>query len=327
MARQRETLQDRLQRFAESLATADEAAVGEALRAGLRDRHYLLVARAAEVCAERLLYDLEAELKTAWERLLPDAAKHDRQCTAKSAIARALVTLDSQDAGFFLAGLRYRRFEPVYGGSVDTAGDLRSSCALGLVGTAYPRAVVALAELLADPEPGARIGALRAIACTPPLPAEALLRFKALNGDPLSEVSGECLRALLQVAAEEAVDLVAGVLGPGDPEVQTLAALALGESRLPEAVDALRDAFDGVLVSAGLQQILIRSAVIHRSDAAFDWLLAVAETGSPMKAGLVIEELAVYRSRDGLRQRLERVLEGRGDARLLSLFGDCWQRE
>jgi len=327
MSKPRETLQDRLQRFAETLAVADEAAVDDALRAGLRDRHYLLVARAAEIAAERLLYDLEDELKTAWHGLLQDAAKRDRQCTAKSAIARALVALDSQDAGFFLAGLRYRQLEPVYGGSVDTAVDLRRSCALGLVGTAYPRAVVALAELLADPEPGARIGALRAIACAVPLPAEALLRFKALNGDPLNEVSGECLRALLQVAEEEAVDLVAGFLGPGDPELQTLAALALGESRLPEAVDALRDAFKGVLVSAELQQILIRSAVIHRSDAAFDWLLAVAETGNPVKAGLVIEELAVYRGRDGLRRRLERVLEGRGDGRLLRLFADSWRRQ
>ena len=82
-----------------------------------------------------------------------------------------------------------------------------------------------------------------------------------------------------------------------------------------------------MLVSAELQQILIRSAVIHRSDAAFDWLLAVAETGNPVKAGLVIEELAVYRSRDGLRQRLGAVLEGRGDAGLLRLFAECWQQD
>ena len=327
MTRQRDTTQQRLDRFARTCRTDDQTALTNALRGGLRDRHYLLVARAAEVCAERLLYGLENELKAAWQRLLKDAAKRDRQCTAKTAIARALVTLDSQDATFFIEGLGYRQYEPAYGGSVDTAADQRSACALGLVGTAYPRAVVALAELLADPEPGARIGAVRAIACTAPLPAEALLRFKALSGDPEPEVIGECLSALLQVGEEDAVELVAGFLRPGDADLQLMAALALGESRLPEALAALRDCFEGVLVAADLQQVLVRGAVLHRSDAAFDWLLTVAENESPSKAGLVIEELAVYRGRDELRQRLETVLKERGDAGLLRVFEDHWRQD
>ena len=311
MTQHRKTTQQRLERFAETCRTDDQATLSDALRSGLRDHHYLLVARAAEICAERLLYGLENELKAAWRRLLKDAAKRDRQCTAKTAIARALVTLDSQDATFFIEGLGYRQYEPAYGGSVDTAADQRSACALGLVGTAYPRAIAALAELLADPEPGARIGAVRAIACTAPLPAEALLRFKALSGDPEPEVIGECLSALLQVGEEDAVELVAGFLRPGDADLQLMAALALGESRLPEALAALRDCFEGVLVAADLQQVLVRGAVLHRGDAAFDWLLAVAENESQTKARLVIEELAVYRGRDQLRQRLEAVLEGR----------------
>ena len=81
------------------------------------------------------------------------------------------------------------------------------------------------------------------------------------------------------------------------------------------------------MASAELHQLLIRSAVIHRSDAAFDWLLAVVAAGSRTKAGLVIEELAAYRSRDGLRKRLERVLEERGDAGLGRLFAKHWERD
>ncbi|WP_139052806.1 hypothetical protein [Thiocapsa marina] len=59
-----------------------------------------------------------------------------------------------------------------------------------------------LIDLLHDPEPHARSGAARAIACTQPLTAEAALRSQALGGDPEPEVTGDCLTVLLQVARE-----------------------------------------------------------------------------------------------------------------------------
>jgi hypothetical protein len=102
---------------------------------------------------------------------------------AKGAIARALVALDCQDAALYRAGIRLRQLEPVWGGSVDTAIDLRGTCAMGLVQTRYPRALAELVALLADPEPRARTGAAPAIVCAVPLGAEAVLRAKALMGN------------------------------------------------------------------------------------------------------------------------------------------------
>jgi len=86
--------------------------------------------------------------------------------------------------------MRYRQPEPVWGGPVDTALDLRCTCAMGLAGTAYPRAIIELVTLLQDSEHHARSGAARAIACTEPLAAEPVLRLKALGGDPEPEAIG-----------------------------------------------------------------------------------------------------------------------------------------
>ena len=67
---------------------------------------------------------------------------------------------------FFIAGLQYHQHEPVWGGTEDTAIDLRVSCAMGLANSAYPRALIALIPLLYDDYAQARQGAVRAIAFT-----------------------------------------------------------------------------------------------------------------------------------------------------------------
>ena len=108
--------------------------------------------------------------------------------------------------------------------------DLRTSCAIGLAATSYPRAIIELVDLLHDPEPHARRGAVRAIACTERLGAEAVLRSCALTGDPEPEVTGECLSALLQVAPDEAVEFVDRFLDDADPTICELAALDCGRN-------------------------------------------------------------------------------------------------
>jgi HEAT repeat protein len=321
----RPDVRDRIEHFLRRLQEkGDTAAVTEATGNALGDRHYLVVNRAAEVAGDRLLYDLEPELVTAYRRLLDNPAKKDPNCMAKGAITRALVTLDCQDASFFLAAIRYRQPEPVWGGTVDTAVDLRTTCAIGLVNTSYPRALVALVELLHDPEPNARGGAARAIACTEPLAAEAVLRCKALAGDPEPGVVGDCLAGLLKVAPEESIGFVRGFLDHDRPAIAELAALALGESRLEAALDLLRERWECQPLKREADRSLLRAAVIHRSEPAFDWLLSVAERGDRESAELVVVELATYRTNQELRRRLRDILIKRHDPHLLSRFDQAW---
>jgi len=314
----------RIEQYRHQCEIGDAARVTEVTRKALTDRHYLLVARAAETGAERLLYELEPDLMRAFQRLLQNPAKKDPGCTAKGAIARTLVTLDSRDSGFYVAGMRYRQPEPVWGGTVDTAVDLRCTCAMGLVSTPYPRALIELVGLLHDPEPHARTGAVRAIACTEPLAGEAVLRSKALAGDPEPEVIGDCLAGLLQIEPDESPAFVAGFLDVSDFAIRELAALALGESRLDAALALLRERWDEQPLKRDADRILLRAAVLHRSDAAFDWLLAVVARGDAPSAELLIVELAVYRANHKLHARLATAINRRGDERLRSRFEQIW---
>jgi hypothetical protein len=321
MARKTDDPQPRLQRL-QAAAGGDPAAFPEVARAALRDPHPLPVARAAQLCGDRLLYDLEGDLIAAFERLRPLPFTQDPQCTAKGAIARALVALDCQDPAPYRAGIRLRQPEPVWGGTVDTAVDLRATCAMGLVQTRDPRALIALVGLLADPEPHARAGAARAIACAEPLAAEAVLRAKALIGDAEAEVVGECLAGLLQVEPEESPAFVAGFLDALDPAVREQAALALGGCRLDLALELLRERWDAAPLKGEGHRILLRGAILHRSEAAFDWLLGVIARGDPATAAWLVRELAVYRANIRLFERVREAVE----ARARPMAGEAWQR-
>jgi hypothetical protein len=324
MSGKRSDVRGRIEQYRQECEAADALVVTEATREALTDSHYLMVARAAELGAERLLYDLEPDLIRAYDRLLRNPAKKDPGCAAKGAIARTLVALDCQDSGFYVVGMRYCQPEPVWGGTVDTAVDLRCTCAMGLVNTPSPRALIELVGLLHDPEPHARSGAARAIACTEPLAGEAVLRSKVLAGDPEPEVIGDCFAGLLQLEPDESLSFVAAFLEDPAPAIGELAALALGESRLDAALDLLREHWERQPLKRDFDRVLLRAAVLHRSEAAFDWLVSVVEHGDRVSAELVIAELAVYRVNRKLHRQLGAALAARGDESLLGRFEKVW---
>lgn len=316
----RPDIRERIETYREHCGHADAEGVLVATRQALADRHPLLVARGAEIAGDRLIYALEADLIAAYARFLDQPVKRDPGCMAKGTIARALVALDCQDAEFFIAGIRYRQPEPVWGGSADTAVDLRTSCAIGLAATSHPRALIHLVDLLHDPEPHARAGAARAIACTQPLAAEAVLRSKALAGDPDPEVTGECLSALLQVASEDAIALVGGFLDAADTDVSALAALALGESHLEAALELLRGRWDAEPFKRERHRMLLRAAALHRSELALDWLLDMVITGDRISAERVVTEIAAYRNSARARDALRAAVTERGEPAVTACF-------
>jgi HEAT repeat protein len=238
--------------------------------------------------------------------------KRDPGCKAKQAIVRALVTLECQDLDFFRAGLLYRQLEPAWGRPTDTATDIRCSCAMGLAAAAPGRAVAELTGLLTDTEALVRIGAARAISCGNPLEAEAVLRFKVQIGDAEPEVIGECFSALLIIEPEHSLPFVAGYLRHEDEARREFAALALGESRHPQALTLLRDAWDDA-VGSGTRGALIRAAALHRSEPAFDWLLDIIATGSSAHAQAAVDALSVYERNTRLIEQIQAAQARRSD--------------
>jgi len=291
--------------------TTERSAQLAAVRNALQHRAFHLVAKAATLAGERSLHECVPELLSAFPRFLDNAVKRDPNCIAKKAIARALVELECHDTDFFLGGIRYVQREPVWGGTADTAVDIRCSCALGLANAGYSRAVAELTILLNDPEARARIGAARAIACADPREAEVLLRFKALSGDREPEVIGECFSGLLAVAPQECLAFVAKYLADEDPAIQEYAALALGESRQPAALEYLRAAWDAECITSEARQTLVRAAALHRSEAAFEWLLSLIEHGERAHADCAVEALSVYERNSKLIERVRAALAKR----------------
>jgi hypothetical protein len=295
-----------------------------ALRAALANPAYRIVARAAELAGESLAYELEADLISAFRRLAARDHKQDPGCMAKAAIARALVALDCLNAAYYREGIALRQLEPVWGGAIDTAADVRASCAMGLAASGDPRALIALVDLLADPEHQARGGAVRAIACTEPLAAEAVLRAKVLLGDDVPEVIGDCLRALLDLEPDASPAFVARLLDHPTSELAELAALALGESRLEDAVAQLRAHWDRQPLKRQHHRVLLRAAILARTEPAFDWLLLLIRDADSATAAFLIEELAVYNSNQRLAARIKQQLDARDEAPLQRVFKTHW---
>jgi HEAT repeats len=295
-------------------SATDRAEQSATLEPFLKDKHFRVVSKAATLAGERALPDLTPHLLGAYVRFLEDPVKRDPNCIAKAAIARALVNLGCDDVDFYLAGIRYRQLEPVWGGSADTAMDVRCSCALGLVNTRYSRAIQELTSLLHDKEARARAGAARAISCGSSREAEAVLRLKVLVGDAESEVIGECFTGLMSIAPLECLPFVAEHLASENEGVRDYAALALGESRNPKVVDHLRAAWDASGPFGEFPIVLIRAAALNRTEPAFDWLVSIIETGADRHSAAAVEALSVYERNTKLTERVKRALARRKES-------------
>lgn len=298
-----------------SAVRADPLAPGAAgeLRAALAARSNLVVARAAEIVAEWELRDFAIDLVQAFDRFMTDAVRRDPTCAAKTAVAEALLRLDHDDAGLFARGLGHVQPEPVWGGTQDTAAALRATCALGLARANPPDVLLQLADLLADPETDARVGAARAIAAAGRPGAAPLLWYKTLVGDAEVAPLYACFGGLLALEPERAPAHVGRFLRAANPALAEAAALALGDSHLPAATPVLREAWQAADDPA-LRSALL-GALAHLGDeAAFDFLLDLLATGPTHDAHAARRALLAATGDDARRRRkVERAAARRSD--------------
>jgi HEAT repeat protein len=280
--------------------------IGEALAA----KPNVLVAAAADVIRHTLARGHEQALCEAFQRLMHEPTRSDKGCLGKRAIAQTLYELEADAREVFLAGIRHVQLEPVYGGKADTAIELRVSCALGLVRSLYPDVMGELARLLADPEVMARVGAARALAYTDHVDAAApLLTYVALTRGEDSRVVAAALEGLLELQKADALPLFEELLQRGDAELRAGACIALGESRLAEALPVLVRAADDAVTSEERQPVLLALAML-RSEPATRHLLGLVRDAPEGAARDALEALATFRADASLAQRtVEAALE------------------
>lgn len=285
------------------------------LRQMLKSKFSVAVAQVSKLVSDHEITPLIPDLVAAFDRFFIKPVDIDPNCHAKAGIADALYRLGHSDAAVFLKGIRHVQLEPIWGGKVDTAPKLRSSCAMGLVRMNYANVLTELADLLADPEIAARIAAAKAIAYNQDPNGIPLLRLRIQVGDE-PPVLSECFAALLQLAPEQSLDFVASFLDAPQPQTQELVALLLGETRLPKTFEILRQWWERT-PEASLRRTGLLAIATLRQDQPLEFLLLLIGTGTRKDAQDAIAALSIYREEHTLWQRVYEAVEQRGDPALL----------
>lgn len=312
MSGKRRTPEEQLQELRISSETLSGDAAIAAVERALAARSNLVVEFAAKLVVQQELNVSVTLLLDAYHRFLKDPLEIDKGCRAKLPLVEALTNLELDDPEFFLVGMKYTQFEPVWGKSEDTAGNLRGACAYGLIRsrTASPaNTIIALVDLLGDPDKLARTHAARAISATGSSSSVPVLRLKASLGDASFEVMGECFRGLLENDVTSSVDFVAGFLKQ-ETDLAIEAATALGECRNEAALQTILAACDQC--SGDLTEVFYISIGLSRLPAAIDFLLQRISVNST-DACLALKALAPIRFYPGISDQVEKAVRTTAD--------------
>jgi HEAT repeat protein len=298
-----------------ALASAPPKAAAPELRRFLADKSGYLAGEAAEIAAKLELRELSPDLAAAFRRLVEEGHEADKGCLGKRRILEALLALEAYEPEAYLAGLCYVQPEPAFGKPVDSAGPLRGLCAHALVQIDFRDAVAEVTPLLVDPEPTARAEAAHALGRSGIAAAGPVLHLKVLTGDAEPDVLQNAYRGLLRLDPRRYLPVVARALRGGEGAPTEAAALALGESRLPEALPVLRGALASAAAPAARRSLLVAIA-ISRSDEAIDLLVKLVTDGPEAHAAAALEALALHRHDTRVAERATSAALSRGSKKI-----------
>jgi HEAT repeat protein len=287
-----------------------EDALADIQHALLGSNNYL-AAQAAAVIEKRKIEALLPDLLAAYDFFLDDPARRDKGCLAKTAVVKALVALNSYEEQLFLQGVRYIQMEPVYGGQADSAADLRSQSALGLLQLGYGDILFELVNLLQDSELQCRMTAVSALVALGSDSSELLLRFKCLAGDADPKVVDNCFAGLLEINLGRSLPFVAQFLEDEDDILAESAALALGETADVRAFDLLHAVWQST-VSEKKRTSLMLPIALTRQEAAFEFLFETIRTGPESYAKAAVDACRIYDYDKQFQERVRKALEARG---------------
>jgi HEAT repeat protein len=262
----------------EALRSVASEAAETALHKALQHRNNFLVSKAAKLTADLNLTALVPDLAAAFDRFRSNPVKTDPQCWAKNAIAKSLAALEYQEHELFLLGMCHIQLEPVWGGTADTAGPLRGTCALALVqcrGLNSTQLLSHLTPLFADKELPVRVNAARAVEQVGSDAAMLLLRLRAELASDEPELLGACYSGVLHLEGPRAIPWAAKFLPPED-DAAAEAAIAIAETRTPEAFTTLRTAYE-TATDHWFRSTILTAIALTRQDEAFTWLLTLIE--------------------------------------------------
>jgi hypothetical protein len=258
----------------EALRDATPEAAEPELAKALNLRNNFLVAKAAALTLHHRLTDLTSNLAASFPRFLENGAKSDPQCWAKNALAKTLAAFEYQEPELFLTGMRHIQLEPVWGGTADTAGTLRGTCALALVQCREldsQRLLIHLIPLFADKELPVRVNVARAVEQVGTDSAALLLRLRAELASDAPELLDACYSGVLALEGLAAIPWAAQFLPPED-DAAAEAAMAIAQTRTLEAFQLLRTTFAKTR-DPWFRTVVLSAIALTRQQEATDWLL------------------------------------------------------
>lgn len=313
-------LDDKIRRIRALIDEHPPSALSE-LRSYLGESNGYLLCEAAKATQKLELRDLIPELSAAFLRLVPLKQEADRGCFGKKALIEALLYFEAPAFDIYLRGLRLIQKEYSFGPPVDSASSLRGLCAFALVQLEFRDALLDVTPLLMDEEPDTRAAAAEALTATGEPAAAALLHLKILAGDQEPDVLGACYKGMLTLAPARYLPLVSTALSQGEE----VAAIALGESRLPAAFETLKGAH---AINPIPEQSLLLAIALLRLEEANNYLVDQVEKGRESTAINAISALGLQRHDQKLKKRLYDIVglkhpkSTQLEAALLEQFGE-----
>jgi HEAT repeat protein len=289
------------------------------LRKWTGDRSSLVVAAAAAIVGENALVEMARELEAAFDRFLVNPLKDDKLCRAKIAVVQALDRMEHQKSDVFLKAARHVQFEPVWGGSEDSAPPLRAAGVVALARVEGSGSLPLLVDALADPAKDVRVAAALALGAVGTEGAGLVLRLKVRVGDKDPDVLSECLGGLLAVDPRENLPVVTEFLEPTDAAKCEATALALGKSRLPEALDPLKECWQRSQSPELRQHVLLAIAILRR-PVAIDYLMGLVASEPEPTAIAALSALRIYKDDPRLREQIAKLVHEHGSRALQAGF-------
>ncbi len=292
----------------------------------LKHRSNHVVGPVAELVGAWEIESALPELEESYNRFLVNSIKTDPGCVAKRAIVEAMTKLGSSNSELFLEAVSYIQLDPMWGPPEDTAAGIRGLAGRGLFSMHFPGAMSVHVDLIHDPKIETRRIAIDSLAEIGTNECELILRtlancperpFNKDDPDTYS-VMPECLLALMKINTERSIDFVVRFLH-GIPEHMESAALAIGESRHPDAYNVLRKRYEE-LEDEESKGALCLPIALTRTEEAFESLCQVMENEPVPIALFALEALGLYSADSDCLDRIHRHVMQRKEDRLIGQF-------
>lgn len=314
-----------LMRAAEADGGLDDAARA-AVRKALTAAGNFVVAAAARAARAGRATDLLDDLTAAFMRFI-ERPERDRTCAAKHALIEALLELDCDRAEPFLAGVRHVQLEPAFGGPEDVAVPVRVLGLRGLALINHHDLWFWIGESLCDAQVSVRRAAVQLLGELGGPQSEALLRMELRHEDPVAGADAliDTLAALMQANPERSLPRVAEYLNHPRKPVADGAAVALGRSRAPGALEALTREFAARPAQTDKAGLLVPIALL-RSDEAFAFLLELVGRAVDTIAAEALDALQLMPLEPQDIEAVRRTVAARDDRALSVLCRELFGR-